>query len=276
MLWPAPNSEAVSALGVDTAQRFHRLCTPASCKAEYIDVCTKLAQRVRAAGRGDKADHILRMCSNGEGYYNYTPAMMHGPSSPGIMEGVLKKFLGAERARRTVFMLVSVTLRAACDLAPRLAVGIYKVNKFFKVLIRNQRMNTAKIDSAAFEILSHACQKLSYYAITMIQERLLLSRHHARTPSGMVRHNRIERYEFKPSRDSNGKWTCVDQYGSMCWRNKLYGIPCEHILAVWSDSIRCNNGSFDYNDVEMSTLKLYRRATYDLKWSFFPMVIYIY
>ena len=262
-------------LGVETVERFHKLCTAASCKREFEDACSDLAQSLRSAGQQDKADCVLKMCRDGEGYHDLPPVMMNGPLGPRVIENVANKLKRTEASKRNVFMLVNALLCAACDLAPHQVVGIHKINKFFKALIRKQRMRDAPMDASSFEILSRACQKLSFHAINMIKQRL------AQIPDVVVDdnvcHDGNDRYRFRPKRDPQGKWTCTDVTSgpsfAMCWQNMLHGIPCVHILATWTSRLRSRHHNFDFKDVETSVHKLYRRSTYELQWTFFSMVI---
>ena len=144
--WSLDESKPIShasVLGAETAEHFRKLCAPASCKHEFVDACHQLEQSLRDANEGAKADYILKMRDNGEGFYNLPPVMMSGPEGPGIIESTVEKLKRTERSKRTVFMVVKAMLRACCDLAPRQVVGIYKINKFFKGLIKKQHAHAS-------------------------------------------------------------------------------------------------------------------------------------
>jgi hypothetical protein len=75
----------------------------------------------------------------------------------------------------------------------------------------------------------------------------------------------IQEYHFLQKRNVNGVWVCRPLEGGMCWTNKLYGLPCDHILKRWSTLIRGNDvgeDDFDFKDIERTVHKMYRRSTY--------------
>ena len=82
----------------------------------------------------------------------------------------------------------------------------------------------------------------------------------------------LQEYHFLQKRNENGSWVCKPEDGVMCWPNKLYGLPCVHILKRWATLIR-GGEHFDFKDVERSVHKLYRRSTYTSSGSKIPKLV---
>ena len=81
----------------------------------------------------------------------------------------------------------------------------------------------------------------------------------------LVYHNGNTKYEFMAIRNAKGAWGCWNVVGEdmkMCWQNKLYGLPCSHILSMWCRLILNEEKTFNFDDVQASTHRMYRRATY--------------
>ena len=195
---------------------------------------------------------------------------MGGQLATGLIEGIWRKLKGVAPIKRTFTMFVNTVLRVACELSGHGPVDREKIEKGFTNLIRQQSMTKgSKLDHATFQILRRCFQKLTFHAITVIRRRLLLVNDLSlgREDPNVVTQFGIQEYQFRPQRKANGVWVCKTVEGKMCWQNKLYGLPCVHILKIWHREIKdgyCDitQKEFCAKDIERSAQKMYRQSTY--------------
>ena len=77
----------------------------------------------------------------------------------------------------------------------------------------------------------------------------------------VVWHARNPVYAFTVSR-KNDRWVCTTPDGRPCWRRSRLGRPCQHVLLVWCELLRCKPPKFRLTDITVNFNKVYRRAEY--------------
>ena len=286
-------------VGKQAAEAYHKRCVTASCEAEFEYKCKELREEYAAEGRHDDENQIMiYQRDRKDAIFDFDPVMMNGQLATGIIEGVWAKLKGHRKRKRTLLMLVSAMIRLGCELSQSGILNNHAITKFANQLHTDQFTRAGdRKDAGSFTILKRAAQKLSFYAIRVgrrlqpvftpcstpcylmysprarrpkvIERRLLLVPEMTVQSDNLVYHKGNKNYQFMPQRGSNGKWTCWscnpdgDDEPKMCWQNRLYGLPCSHILSVWCQTILSDDKVFDFKDVKVSVHKMYRRATYN-------------
>ena len=196
--------------------------------------------------------------------------MMNGQLGTGCIEGVWSKLKGLLPAKRTFTMLIMACLRVASELSNHAPIFRDKIDKSFDELVREQLKPKGKRrDDATYGLLKLAHQKLSWHAINEIEKRLLLLANVEinHDHDVLTERTRTGEYQFQVRRHDNGKWVChAVEGGGMCWKNRLFGLPCVHILKVWAEELKYYDveqmTDFRMADMEASVHKVYLRSTY--------------